>query len=67
MDREQPARSVDESFRDSIATVDQQGKRIWIYPKKPVGKYHGAPMVRLRLLACCLPARSCASVASRCS
>lgn len=31
---------VDEEFRDSIATVDETGKRIWIYPKKPSGYYH---------------------------
>ena len=30
----------DEEFRDSIATVDEKGKRIWIYPKKPRGKFH---------------------------
>lgn len=30
----------DEEFRDTIATVDEQGKRIWIYPKKPSGHYH---------------------------
>lgn len=30
----------DEEFRDAIATVDAQGKRIWIYPKKPSGSYH---------------------------
>lgn len=28
------------SFRDKISTVDDEGKRIWIYPKKPKGKYH---------------------------
>ncbi|MCW5899190.1 MAG: cytochrome c oxidase accessory protein CcoG [Flavobacteriales bacterium] len=28
-----------ESFRDSIATVDKQGKRVWLYPKKPGGRY----------------------------
>jgi cytochrome c oxidase accessory protein FixG len=27
-----------ESFRDSIATIDKQGKRSWIFPKKPSGK-----------------------------
>lgn len=27
-----------ESFRDSIATVDEKGKRKWVYPKKPKGK-----------------------------
>lgn len=31
---------ADEAFRDSIATVDEKGKRIWIYPKKPSGRYH---------------------------
>jgi len=30
----------DEEYRDSIATVDEKGKRIWIYPKKPSGKFH---------------------------
>ena len=28
-----------ESFRDHIATVDKDGKRIWMYPKKPKGKF----------------------------
>lgn len=31
---------IDEEYRNSIATVDQQGKRIWVYPKKPTGNYH---------------------------
>ncbi len=30
---------ADEHFRDEIATVDKSGKRIWIYPKKPSGKF----------------------------
>lgn len=29
-----------EEFRDHIATVDQQGKRIWMYPKKPSGRFY---------------------------
>lgn len=29
-----------EDFRDSISTVDQKGKRVWIYPKKPSGKFY---------------------------
>ena len=29
----------EESFRDHLATVDEKGKRIWVYPKKPKGKY----------------------------
>lgn len=29
-----------ESYRDSLATVDQQGKRIWLYPKMPKGRFY---------------------------
>lgn len=29
-----------DAFRDSIATVDEEGKRNWIYPKKPKGRYY---------------------------
>lgn len=29
-----------ESFRDSIATITKDGKRAWIFPKKPKGKYY---------------------------
>jgi cytochrome c oxidase accessory protein FixG len=29
----------DESFRDSIATIDEKGKRAFIYPKKPSGPF----------------------------
>src|SRR5688572_3013359 len=31
---------IGEQFRDSIATVDEKGKRLWIYPKRPSGKFH---------------------------
>lgn len=34
-----------EEFRDHLATVTEEGKRIWIYPKKPGGKFH-----RLRVI-----------------
>jgi cytochrome c oxidase accessory protein FixG len=30
----------DDEFRNSIATVDEKGKRVWVYPKKPKGKFH---------------------------
>ncbi len=30
----------EEEYRDHISTVDSQGKRIWLYPKKPSGKYY---------------------------
>jgi cytochrome c oxidase accessory protein FixG len=29
----------DESYRDSIATVDKSGRRVWVYPRKPSGKW----------------------------
>lgn len=29
-----------ESFRDSIGTMTEEGKRAWVYPKKPSGKYY---------------------------
>lgn len=28
-----------ESYRDRISTVDQSGKRVWVHPKKPSGKW----------------------------
>jgi len=33
-------KNSEDEFRDSIATVDEKGKRLWIYPKKPSGKFH---------------------------
>lgn len=36
---------MNEEFRDHLATVTEEGKRIWIYPKKPSGNYH-----RLRVI-----------------
>ncbi len=29
-----------ENFRDSIGTINQEGKRAWVYPKKPSGKFY---------------------------
>ena len=34
-----------EQYRESIATVDRTGKRVWVYPKKPSGNYHRARVV----------------------
>ena len=31
---------MDEGFRDSIATINEDGKRSWLYPKKPSGKFY---------------------------
>ncbi|WP_224484866.1 cytochrome c oxidase accessory protein CcoG [Robertkochia aurantiaca] len=34
-----------EVFRDSIGTVTEEGKRAWIFPKKPSGRYYEARKV----------------------
>ena len=31
---------ANESFRDSISTIDEQGKRIFVNPKKPKGRFY---------------------------
>ncbi|MFK7952212.1 MAG: cytochrome c oxidase accessory protein CcoG [Ekhidna sp.] len=31
--------TAEETFRDHLSTVDKEGKRIWVYPKKPKGKF----------------------------
>ena len=28
-----------EEYRDKVSTIDDEGKRIWVYPKKPKGSY----------------------------
>ncbi|KQC30088.1 cytochrome c oxidase accessory protein CcoG [Flagellimonas eckloniae] len=30
---------MEENFRDSIGTISEEGKRAWIYPKKPKGRF----------------------------
>ena len=41
MSATEPIRDT-ETYRDKIATVDEAGKRVWIYPKKPQGPYTNA-------------------------
>jgi cytochrome c oxidase accessory protein FixG len=31
-----------ENFRDHISTVNEKGKRVWVYPKKQTGKFYRA-------------------------
>lgn len=31
-----------ESFRDSMSIVSKEGKRVWVYPKKPKGRFYNA-------------------------
>jgi cytochrome c oxidase accessory protein FixG len=46
------ALSLDQSFRDSVATVDAEGRRNFIFPKKPKGKlYNRRTLVSLLYLA----------------
>ena len=32
--------NIPENFRDRISTVDAKGKRKWVYPKKPKGRFY---------------------------
>lgn len=31
---------LDQSFRDKVSTIDSEGKRVWVYPQKPKGRFH---------------------------
>lgn len=31
-----------ENFRNKLSTVSEEGKRVWIYPKKPSGRFYNA-------------------------
>ena len=31
---------ADEHFRDELSNVDKEGKRLWIFPKKPKGRFY---------------------------
>lgn len=35
----QEQESAEETFRDHLYTVDKEGKRVWVYPKKPKGRF----------------------------
>ncbi len=42
----------DQEYRDSLATVDAEGNRVWVYPKKPSGRLHNLRiLVTIVLLA----------------
>lgn len=32
-------KEAEEGYRDHISTVDESGKRVWVYPKKPEGRF----------------------------
>ena len=37
-----PGSGAEESFRDSLGIVSQEGKRRWLFPKAPHGRFHNA-------------------------
>jgi cytochrome c oxidase accessory protein FixG len=41
---------TNESFRDSLGIVEKSGKRKWIYPKKPKGRFHSARIILSSIL-----------------
>lgn len=43
-----------EEFRNSISTVDEKGKRVWVFPKKPSGRYYNKRKIISYLLLCLL-------------
>ncbi len=42
--------SSTDSFRDNIATYTKEGKRNWVYPKKPSGRYYNARKIVAAIL-----------------
>ncbi len=55
MNAEVPIQQQDqEKYRDKIATVDQNGKRVWLYPKKPKGKFYNIRTIFSYLLLAAL-------------
>lgn len=50
MSTENDRRIDSQSFRDHLSTVNKEGKRNWIYPKKPGGRYYKARNVVAVLL-----------------
>lgn len=46
------AQQPENNFRDKLATIDQRGRRLWVYPTKPVGSlYTGRTILSWFLLA----------------
>jgi len=43
-----------ETFRDSIGTINEEGKRAWVFPKKPSGKYYEWRKIVSYVLLVCL-------------
>lgn len=35
----QEQETAEETFRDHLSTVDKEGKRVWVFPKKPKGRF----------------------------
>lgn len=41
---------TDQSYRNSLSTISKEGKRVWIYPKKPSGRFHNARVITAIIL-----------------
>ena len=41
---------AEESFRDSLGIVSEEGKRRWLFPKAPQGRFHRARIAMSSLL-----------------
>ncbi|MBL7794435.1 MAG: cytochrome c oxidase accessory protein CcoG [Saprospiraceae bacterium] len=50
METTTPQPQDSEIYRDKLATIDDKGKRVWIYPKKPKGRYYNWRMILSGLL-----------------
>ena len=39
------AEQEQDNFRDTIGTLNNEGKRAWVFPKKPNGKWYPIPKI----------------------
>ncbi len=61
-------KSTRDTFRDHLATIDEKGKRVWVFAKKPKGKLttyrnivglillvflFAGPLFKLMAIPCC--------------
>ena len=49
---------MDNNYRNKISTVDEQGKRVWLFPKKPAGAFFNKRKIvsyGLLLMLLCMP------------
>jgi cytochrome c oxidase accessory protein FixG len=37
-----PIEKLSDDFRDKVATIGKKGRRVWVYPSKPIGRFYRA-------------------------